>query len=141
MIKGKINSKDRDTGEIGQEIKILADEAREITVEQAEAYQPRGKSVKVPSVRKSKNTKSTETIKNNKIEERLYLRLRDSSNQTQLTKLKNIIDKNQGKTDVVLVIGNSTDKQIIKLPTGIAMNLDVVKELRELVGSENIVTQ
>lgn len=143
LLKGKINSKDRETGEIGQEVKILADEAREITVAQAEAYQPRGRTVKPPKVataRKKKVTSKAST-ESEKKDLTLYLRLIDSNNQEQLTSLKKIIDGNSGSTDVVLVIGKPNNKQIIKLPSGINPQAQVVEELKSLVGNESVIMQ
>ena len=42
IVRGKITAKDRE-GNISEEIKILTDEAREVTHEQAAAYQPTGR--------------------------------------------------------------------------------------------------
>lgn len=51
VVKGKINSKDRE-GNMTTEIKILVDEARPVTLEQAKAYQSTGKKQIAPKVKK-----------------------------------------------------------------------------------------
>lgn len=147
LVKGKINSKDRETGEIGQEVKVLADEAREITVAQADAYQARGRSVKLPSTKQTKARRvvsSASNMQKSQVEnpdKKLYLRLMNSEDQSQLISLKQVIDASPGSTDVVLVIGKPENKQIIKLPTGIEINENTVGQLKAIVGSEYVVMQ
>src|SRR5690606_22121437 len=91
LVRGKLNARDRQTGELQSDIKILADEAREITISQAEAYQSTGKSVKLPGKRKSAKKSLVSAAKTNSInsdQQRLYIRLVDSSDQELLLKLK-----------------------------------------------------
>jgi DNA polymerase-3 subunit alpha len=45
LVRGKLSAKDRE-GNIGEELKILVDDAREITPEQAASYQPTGRKQK-----------------------------------------------------------------------------------------------
>lgn len=147
LVRGKISAKDRE-GNIGTEIKILVDDAREITTEQATAYQPTGKKVKLPGAKRSAaaaarpasatTAASTNAAKTPAAHARVYVRLKDSENQELLHGLKQIIDANKGETEMVLVLGPENAKQIIKLPTGILNEEAVIGKLRSLVGDENV---
>jgi len=142
LVRGKINGKDRQTGELQSEVKVLADEAREISIAQAEAYQSTGKSMKMPSVSKQTKLATTKTRTATKIKNaRIYIRLSDSNDETQLMALKTLIDKNSGPTEVVLVLGPPEKKQIIKLPGGVKYDKLVLGSLRELVGESKVVVQ
>ncbi len=143
LIKGKINGKDRMTGEPTAEVKVLVDEAREITLTQAEAYQPTGKRQKIPgSGRKAAVSslgakKAQAPVK----DPRVYIRLPDSNNEQQLLSLKSVLDAHVGTVEVVLVLGPSDKKQIIKLPSGVEPAEDVLSKLRGLVGDQHVVVQ
>ncbi|MBA3756869.1 MAG: DNA polymerase III subunit alpha, partial [Nitrosomonas sp.] len=94
LIKGKINTKDRD-GTVGQDIKIMVDDAREITHEQAQAYRSTGKKKATPKASKSTKlaTKAFDapTI-SAEIDKRVYIRLEHSNDQDMLLSLKTTID-------------------------------------------------
>ncbi len=140
LVRGKVNARDRQTGELLQEPKLLVDEAREITEEQAKAYQSTGKKQKVPTARS--NTPASKNRKTNSGDagdKRVYIRLKDSSNTELLTELKKVIDVHKGLNQVVLVLGDS--KQIIKLPNGLNPSDEVLDKLKELVGLEQIIVK
>lgn len=157
LVRGKISAKDRE-GNIGEEVKILVDDAREISSEQALSYRPIGKKMRPPGNKKSAAEAVTATKprvekkldnKSKQIastsasitSERVYIRLHDSQDQQLLLSLKQSIDEAPGQTEVVLVLGPSESKQIIKLPAGITKTLPVLNKLRELVGSDNVKIQ
>ncbi len=146
ILKGKLNARDRQTGELMTDMKVLVDEAREVTITQAEAYQPRGRSVKLPGKSKSK-AKTMPTAAANKnsvsasVDARVYIRLNDSKNQEQLIALKKTIDNHKGQTEVVLVVGEADSKQIIKLPAGIKSSQESLDELKQIVGDNQVVVQ
>lgn len=137
LIRGKVQSKDKD-GNQTDEVKILADDAREITVAQATGYQSTGKKPKVPKA-KTVNTAKPKTEASTA--QRLYIRLESSDDQTTLMRLKQTIDSHGGTTEVVLVLGGTDDRQAIKLPTGIDRDSPAIGQLKELVGHENVVLQ
>jgi DNA polymerase-3 subunit alpha len=166
LARGKISAKDRE-GNIGEEVKILVDDAREITGEQAMGYQPTGKKMRPPGSAKSpaaavtiakakdpnemfkkkpqdgpgsKAAKNSPPVPAPKpMPERVYIRLADSKDQELLVSLKQSIDGAKGDTEVVLVLG--AGKQIIKLPTKVNKDAKTVARLRELVGSDNVKIQ
>lgn len=103
IVKGKISAQDRDSN-VSDELKVLGDDAREVTYEQATAYQPAGKKPKIPKPGKTvpqKKKDNEETNKNN----RVYLRLKDSDNGELLISLKQTIDLYQGDHEVSSCVG------------------------------------
>lgn len=140
LIRGKVSAKDRD-GNISTEVKIMVDDAREVTAAQATAYQATGKKKKTPAVKKQKSTSNTpnkSTEDNTLVDPRLYIRLKSSENEQVLRSLKQMLDGNQGKTEVVLVLGEAESKQAVKLPDLVDTSDTVLSGLRELLGAENV---
>lgn len=135
LVKGKVNAKDRNGGET-LEVKLLVDDAREITYEQAAAYQSTGKK---PKTIKPKKPVVALKKSSNLTTERVYVRLLSSANHDKLLSLKKTIDAHPGQTEVVLVIGEK-DQQIIRLPARIS-HQDGLDELRALVGAEHVKLQ
>ncbi len=140
LVKGKVSAKDRD-GNIGNELKVLVDDAREVTVEQAAAYQATGKQPKSPKQSKASAAKSkskTKAVSTEAVIPRLYIRLENSNDQQKLLALKQTIDEHHGDTEVVLVLGASDKKQIIRLPMRMATADAGLDKLRELVGHDSV---
>ncbi|HVX48399.1 MAG TPA: DNA polymerase III subunit alpha [Candidatus Saccharimonadales bacterium] len=128
LIKGKVNSRDRD-GRVSDEVKVNVENAKEITVDEASAYESTGakKQLGAPS-----NPKA--------ISERVYIRLASTSDEAKLVSLKKTIDTHRGDTEVVLVLGADSAKQAIKLPGGIdRASSEGLERLKELVGNDNLV--
>jgi DNA polymerase III subunit alpha len=168
LVRGKISAKDRE-GNIGEELKILVDDAREITPEQAAMYTITGRKQKPLSEGRKKVSLSA--LPSNNIKgpaapapapgpapsyaapkpaaapasatlpavPRLYIRLANTQDQNILMSLKEMIDDHTGQTDVVLVLGAT--KQVIKLPSGVQEDEAVIGKLRTLVGAENVKLQ
>ncbi len=141
LVRGKLNGLDRQSGEVMVDMKILVDEAREITVSQAEAYQSTGKTIKIPTISKSSKTKKSSKSVSESKPVRVYIRLNDGSDSSMLVDLKSVIDKNSGLTEVVLVLGPSDKKQIIKLPGGVENSEEVIKLIENVVGDSKVVVQ
>ena len=160
ICRGKISAKDKD-GNLGQEVKILIDDARELTPAQAAGYQATGKKMHAPGSKRSAaasvtatkdrtvvaaaqkpqpQTEADITAQPKKIE-RIYIRLVDSHNQELLMSLKQTIDAARGDTDVILVLGPADSKQIIKLPTGMAKTEQNIQMLRSIIGEQNVKVQ
>lgn len=144
LVRGKVNARDRD-GNMTDEVKIMVDDAREITAEQAIAYQARGRKPKVPKPAKKKvplmkgpGAKGVNAAEDAAPPERVYIRLADAGDSQMLMSLKQAIDENQGPTDVVLVLGPDASKQAIKLPAGMNSTEPALAKLQQLVGHENV---
>lgn len=133
LAKGKVTAKDKQ-GNTNGELKLLVDDAREITHEQAAAYQATGKKPKAIKPSKSKKEKLASVAV-----ERVYVRLQTSANQDKLMSLKQTIDAHPGDTEVVLVIGEE-DKQIIRLPSRIAHETGLA-DLQSIIGPEFVKLQ
>ncbi len=153
LARGKISAKDRD-GNLGEEVKVMVDDAREITAEQAMSYQLTGKKMKIQGGGKRSAAASVGSMRSRTATggssddaapapapERIYIRLQDSQNEELLRSLKQTLDAAQGMTEVVLVLGDAANKQIIKLPGGVAKLPEVLDSLRELVGADNVKIQ
>jgi hypothetical protein len=146
IIRGKVNAKDRD-GNLTDEVKVLADDAREVTHEQAAAYQTTGR--KQRTLKTLKGTKklaaAVAAAKAERVAEsapkRLYIRLSSSENNDLLASLKQVIDAAPGQHEIVLVLGPDSAKQAVKLPGGIADDEETTKRLHQLVGPENVKLQ
>jgi DNA polymerase-3 subunit alpha len=141
LVRGKLSAKDRE-GNISNELKVMVDDAREVTLEQATAYQATGRVKKTPKAR----PKAIPMAKEASVAqasmpgmERLYIRLENSDDQNLLVSLKETIDSHQGQTEVVLVLGSAANKQIVKLPTRVNREGGVLDKLHALVGEPNVV--
>jgi DNA polymerase III subunit alpha len=145
LVRGKISAKDRE-GNLGEELKIMVDDAREITAEQAQAYQGTGKQLKLPGAKRAsvvaaRPAKTASMSTKPPVPQRVYVRLSDSQNQQLLLALKQTIDEFRGDTEVVLVLGSSDSKQIIKLPSRVSLVEPALAKLRQLAGDLNIKLQ
>lgn len=136
LVSGKISSKDRE-GNVGGEIKILVDDAREVTSEQAAAYQESGRKPKKPKPVKKKvvatKAKPVETV-TKEIEKRVYIRLESTEDQDKLMTLKQLIDGRTGTTPIVLVIGDDSTKKVIKLPHMVEPDAGLLEDLASVFG-------
>jgi len=152
IVRGKVNAKDRD-GNITEDVKILVDDGREVTHEQAAAYQSTGrkqrelKAVKrkggvlkaAVAAAKAEKTAQTDIVTDKPA--KVYIRLLQSDDHALLAQLKIAIDEQQGDSEVVLVLGPDHAKQAVKLPTRMNAEPAVLDRLQALVGSGNVVLQ
>lgn len=133
LVTGKLSTKDRNGNE--DEMKLIVDDAREVTHEQALAYQASGKKPKTPKPKKAAVKFVKKDPEKDEAEKRVYIRVEDTKDQDKLMTLKQLIDKQVGSTPVVLVIGNDNDKKIIKLPTTVEPNEKLLSDLSEIFGA------
>ena len=135
IIRGKVGAKDKD-GQLQEELKIIADDAREVTHEQATAYQATGR--KQPPLKSKKAAVQTATRPSLQEQAKVYIRLQKSDDQELLLSLKRAIDEQPGDSEVVLVLGADDSKQIVRLPTRIRSDEFALQRLQALVGADNI---
>lgn len=137
LAQGKVGS-GRAVGD-GSEHKVLVDNARAISIEEAQNYVPE----KFKSGLKKPGSKATKTARTPSvvINPRLYLRLEDSNDQQVLLSLKEKLDGHKGDTEVVLVTGPDEAKQVIKLPQTIDLNEECLRDLAGIFGSTNVVVR
>lgn len=137
LAKGKVNAKDRE-GNVTTEIKILVDDAREITPEQAAAYQPTGRKPKQPNKGKKTAATAVTARSTSAPPPRVYIRIEKSDDHQTLTTLRDRLDAHKGDTEVVLVVGPAASKQIIRLPMRVDARTESLAKFSELVGSDNV---
>jgi DNA polymerase-3 subunit alpha len=145
MIRGKVNARDRD-GQPTDDVKILVDDGREITAEQAQAYQATGRKKAVPKAAKKlkpmamkgPGAKAADEETPAAPMEKVYIRLQDAGNNELLMSLKKAIDENRGPNEVILVLGPDASRQAIKLPVGFNSAETSLSKLQQLVGAENV---
>jgi DNA polymerase-3 subunit alpha len=141
IASGKVTSRDR-SGNKGGDLKMLVDDAKLITPEQAAAYQPTGKKPRVSKAPKSLGAAVATAVANPPTTlPRIYIRLDDGQNSDLLVSLKQTIDGYRGDTEVVLVLGDTAQKQIIKLPMKINNDKTAMSRLQALVGTANVKIQ
>ncbi|MCA9349334.1 DNA polymerase III subunit alpha [Candidatus Saccharibacteria bacterium] len=138
-VKGKVSGTDQ-IGNLQETAKIMASSIKEISHDKALEYRPKGKKL---SLTKKTNSKKTTTSKStpqtrDDSTRRLFIRLDSTNNADQLTAIKLLIDKYPGKTEVVLVIGKDTQKQILRLPQMIEPAEPLLEALGESVGKTNV---
>lgn len=137
IAKGKITSKDRN-GALQNEVKIILDEARELSNEEAANYRAAGKKESLPKGPGARAMPRNPLAVVENIPQRVYLRLDNSENQELLLTLKRAIDDSRGDTEVVLVLGEEANKQVIKLPMRISKEEPVIARLKTLLGEPNV---
>lgn len=139
FVRGKVSATDKDGNRIS-EVKIMVSDAQEITLDQAKRMKLKNEKKKDTGAAKPEVAASA--VKSEKpavfAEPKVYLRLEDSRDQELLLSIKQAIEGRQGKTDVVLVIGAETSRQVIKLPLGLNASDESLDSLASLVGKENV---
>ncbi len=142
LVNGKISSKDRD-GNLGSEVKILVDDARELTTEQVKNFVASGKSVRKPKATVKVSKKITEPSDDENAskepkDQKLFIRVKNTENTENLQKLKRLIDASPGRTVVVLVVGEDNAKQLVRVPSTTGYNDELHNKLSEIFSPENI---
>lgn len=70
---------------------------------------------------------------------KLYINLKDTSDDKLLSSLKAVIDESSGDAKVILVLGDPKKRQAVRLPIGFDhLNTEAFGRLSELVGPENL---
>ena len=108
LVGGKISSKDKN-GNIS-DLKVIVETVEEIDLSNVYDEKPK----------------------------RLYIRLLDTKDEQKLSKLKKTIDVYPGDIEIVLVVGPDQDKQIIKIPSKVEPNAELMSELDSIFGKNTI---
>lgn len=125
LAKGSLSTRDRRSNEAIDDWKVLVEEAKIITPEDSAGHNPHDS---------QRNDVSSDN-------QRLFIRVPNSDDQTLLTSLKEKLDNFSGRTEVVLVTGDSNAKQVIRLPQAININEESLRALASIFGSTNIVVK
>jgi DNA polymerase-3 subunit alpha len=129
IVSGRISSKDR-SGRIGEELKLLAEDVRLLSPEEAQAYRPTGQKAKlggrIEPRRRPRSQPSTA------ISQRLFIHVKDPNDHDQLLKLKKTLNKHPGATEAILVLGE-TSKSALKLPFRVDIQNGLKSELEAML--------
>jgi DNA polymerase-3 subunit alpha len=145
LARGKLSSgRDGDRGR--DELKMLVDKAQSVSLGKAKNYQPKGKLYEIGKSKSSRSSTGFSTGRSSaaesaSVKQRLYIRLENSQDQPLLMTLKEKLDGYHGETEVVLVTGPKTSKQIIKLPQTIDVNEESLRDLASVFGALNVVVR
>ncbi|MDO8591527.1 MAG: DNA polymerase III subunit alpha [bacterium] len=131
IVRGRVSSRGRDNT-LDDELKVIPDKIETITLEEAQNYEPR--SIKPGAPQKVPPPIAVAL-------QRLYIRIEDSEDQSQLIALKQKLDNHRGETEVVIVTGPSESKQVIKLPQMVSLNEQSIRDLAAVFGSTNVVVR
>lgn len=121
IVKGKVDFSRND------ELKMLVEEVKLVSEDEAKNFDIK--------------TVKTRPDGLDSLKQRLYLRMEDSHNQPKLLTLKEKLDGFAGDTEVVLVTGEKSAKQIIKLPQTISISEESLREMALIFGSTNVVVR
>lgn len=144
LAKGKINYKDRD-GNLGQELKILVDQANVVSEEDAKAYQATGKTPKLPKTAMLKKKKSSglpplASNPNQAVKiEKMYIQIKNPNDNEKLLALKTIAKKYPGDKPLILVLGENDKKTALQLPFKIEISDDSKKNLVDVFESDCVI--
>lgn len=135
IAKGKVNYKDRD-GNIGQELKILVDQANLVSEEDAKAYKTTGKKPKPPKGSKpgSKKTKSSPDLPPTFPKQeapKLFVQLKDPDDSEKLLALKQAATEYPGENELILVIGEDSSKTALRMPFKVSLQDELTKKLHQ----------
>jgi DNA polymerase-3 subunit alpha len=122
------------------EVKLIADDIKPVSREEAVNYKSRGASVTLKPARGAQPAKIPKKADDPK-DHKIYIRLEDSSDQGVLMDLKEKLDGFSGNNEVVLVTGPQANKQAIRLPQTISINEESIRELAKIFGSTNVVVR
>lgn len=149
LATGRLSAKDRN-GNIGEELKVLADEVKEIFPQALQVYQPTGKKLAPPQhgpkPAKKKINVAAQTVSPaaqktvyRPVEDKpapqptnpkLYVHVKDPADHETLLKLKQAFNQYPGQSEVILVLGHEK-QSAIRLP----FTVTVADELHEFVTS------
>jgi DNA polymerase-3 subunit alpha len=135
IAKGKISSR-ASAKDSSEDPKILIDEVKSLI--QNPSHGPDESNLADKQTKASTATAFAPTTVNLP---KVYIRLHDGQNNETLLLLKDAIDAFQGNTEVVLVLGPATNKQIIKLPMKMHHSDESLSRLHGVVGQENVKVQ
>jgi DNA polymerase-3 subunit alpha len=148
-VKGKISAKDRD-GKITDDVKLIADEVILVTEEELNSYKATGKLAKAPKAKTSivatSATANGAKVIYRPVEEasakpkqigppKLYVHVKDPTNEQHLTKLKQHFNEFPGDNEVILVLG-AAKKSAVRMPFTVNPSIDLQQTIASLLGSE-----
>ncbi len=140
IAKGKVNFKDRD-GNVGEELKILVDQANIVSEEDAKMYQVKGKKPKppkgTPPTKKSSNGSGAglppldSRPASSPSVPKLFVHLKDPNDSERLVALKRVAGEHPGDNELILVLGEESSKTALRMPFKITIRDELTTQLHE----------
>jgi len=142
LAKGRVSGTDKN-GATLSEPKILVESARIIDRDEALTYEPKGVTVELEVSTYNKRKKPTQNDNQEIIPKvtKLFVRIADTNEPKTLISLKKLLETKNGQTEVVLVMGPQLDRQAVRLPFRVTVDEETIREIAELVGSGNVISQ
>ncbi len=143
FVKGRVSGVDKN-GAVLTEPKILVESAVVVSHKEAVEYKPVGLKSELKASTKSFYKKSntvTDGVNVPPKTTKLFVRIEDTGEENKLVALKRLLETKSGPTDVVLVMGPLLEKQAVKLPFKVTVDEETIREIAELVGSGNVISQ
>jgi DNA polymerase-3 subunit alpha len=142
LVKGRVSGTDQN-GSTLTEPKILVESAQAVNFEEAASYESKGLTPELSDAgRKSrkKTPKVHEDVDLPKVT-KLFIRIENTNEADKLIALKKLLETKSGDTEVVLVMGPTPDKQAVRLPYKVTIDEETIREVAELVGPANVISQ
>ncbi len=134
IANGKVNARDRE-GSLTNEVKVIVESAEELTRERALSYVSTGQAMTTIKA----STKKQDEHFSPKTDKALYLQLKDSRDDSRLLKIKQALGNRPGRQNVILVLGDGSDRSVLRLPFTIDADPGLVEELSSILGPESVV--
>lgn len=145
LAKGKINYKDRD-GNIGQELKLMVDQANVVSEVDAKNYQSTGKKPKPPKSSSPSNKSNTPSglpplipttpASSPPTQPKLFIHLKDPNDSEKLLALKKVASEHPGEDELILVLGENAGKTALRMPFKITIKDELTARLHEFFEPE-----
>lgn len=159
LAKGKVNYKDRD-GNIGQELKVMVDQANQVLEQDVKTYQATGKKPKPPkgstvsnkeqgTINKPLTSMQAGALPMNDPSgagasisaKTLYVHLKDPNDNEKLLALKKAASQHLGDSELILVLGEDAQKTAIRLPFKVKPENELQEKLVATFGQAAIIVK
>ncbi len=143
-VEGKISGKDRD-GNIGSDVKIIAEDIQFVTDQELHDYESNGKKITEPKNSKYKTVETKRivsepaTVKAPYVK-KLYVHINNPDDHESLLSLKKICSDYIGESDIVLVLGDEK-KSAIKLPFRVDLSKELVSAMAKILGDDKVIVK
>jgi DNA polymerase-3 subunit alpha len=143
-VEGKVSGKDRD-GNIGSDVKIIANDIQFVTDQELSDYESTGKKMAEPKASKNKTVQAKRIVSepitiNVPNTQKLYVHINDPDDHDSLLSLKKVCSDYIGESDIVLVLGEEK-KSAIKLPFKVDLSKELVSAMAKILGDDKVVVK
>jgi DNA polymerase-3 subunit alpha len=141
-VEGKVSGRDRE-GNIGSDVKIIAEDVQFITDQELHDYESTGKKMTEPKSGKKVQARrivSEPLIAQPLGPKKLYVHINDPDDHESLLSLKKACSDYVGESDIVLVLG-AEKKSAIKLPFKVDLCKEFIAEMSKILGKDKVIVR